>query len=164
MSLTIQSGGSVTIQGGSGGGGGAGAPAYSFSKNISTFTVPGNDNYGDCSGDTVAATVTVPSSGKILLSMGCSVSQSGGVPNTTVLFSVAASGANSLTAQQLTDLGYRLAASPSAINANQQPFSTWVVEGLTPGSTTFTWKARGTGNTGAAYYMFCRNIIAQPVT
>lgn len=90
-----------------------------------------------------AVTAVVPASGKVLLSFGCHIANS--VDAGTTLFSIAVSGANTVAAA--ADSIYTCPYQASA-NGFGNVSKSLVLEGLNPGSTTFTCKYAVAANTG----------------
>ncbi len=163
MSLTIQSGGSVTIQGGSGGGGASLVPVSAYSTSASTFVVTGSNvnQFGDfTTGGSVSVTTTVGASGILLIGIGCSVYSSTTITGYSIL-SAALSGANTRTADQVASIGAAIWSQP-LLGAGQQVYTQIALSGLTPGSTTVALRIRNSYN-GQTLRFDNRSIMAIPL-
>lgn len=110
-----------------------------------------SSTYGDCTTITDTVTVTVPTSGKVLVFLqggGAYVSGSGGSP----VIAVALSGANTVAASDTNSMGV----------PNTSGAGLFVMSGLSSGSTTFKMKYKSSAGT-ATFAFFSRRITVIPL-
>lgn len=110
---------------------------------ISTNQTSSSTSYTDLSTAGPAVTVTVPASGSVIILMNTHIANS--VSSNTSLMSLALSGANTVSAAD--DSRYTIIMQ-AAGNGYQTRSLVYLVEGLTPGSTTFTAKYRVSAGVG----------------
>ena len=134
MSLTIQSGGSVTIQGGSGGGGGA-ISAVDSATCPTTTVADAPSTFGNMPTN---AAVTLTTGTSVLVTLSGFAMKVGASGYMSPFWSVAVSGATTMAASD--DNSYRFSL---ATQYDQRAGSrTFKLSGLTAGANTFTLKYR----------------------
>ena len=111
------------------------------SNRVNTTQTTTTTSYTNLGTTGPSVTITVPASGRVLLSFGARVSNtsSGGWG----LVSYDASGANTISASDTYSAGFRVATANDECTVER----TEVLTGLTPGSTTFTLKYRAVAGT-----------------
>lgn len=108
---------------------------------VATTQTTTSTSYTNLSTTGPSVTITIPTSGRILLSFGARVSNNTG--GGWGLVSYDATGANTISASDNYAAGFRVATANDECTAER----TEVLTGLTPGSTTFTVKYRAVAGT-----------------
>lgn len=146
MSLTIQSGGSITLQGGSGGGGAISA--------VNSATCPGSTVTAPATyqNTPTVASVTLTTGTSAVVTIDATVMKTGttvGPVYTNPLISFAVSGASTIAASDVSSTSNTLGAQYEIKSMSR----TLKVTGLTPGSNTFALQYRADGTDKNIYFV-----------
>lgn len=120
---------------------------------ISTSEARGSTSYGALT-TPVAVTVTVPASGRVKMSWGCDMNSA--TTNISGYMSIVLSGANTVAAGSYLT---RQVIAATGSDISMSAYSSIVITGMTPGSTTFTAQHKGSSSNSINYSL--RSLIVE---
>lgn len=120
-----------------------GISSWSYAT-VATLETTASTSYADLATVGPSVTITVPASGNVMITIGSSQSNAGASGGN--LATVAVSGASTVTAATNEAIGILFAS--GAIGLTVEASRSFVLTGLTPGSSTFKMQYKVLGNTG----------------